>query len=506
MDKDRKNSSGEKENGRHDLGESMQDYIKRAEAASESGDFLLSMYLYLAAFERATIEKDVPSEDALLGLKTAWSLACTQKERALAEYIFERMEPYLSNDEAAFCAEQLQDLALDKLEEFGIPREELEEMARTVSEDILGIGIALPSRSSDRQDKEASDKDDTSDKTSDEKNSLLGPLGIAASAQKILDKAAEEIGFGATDAEEPLTYANIAGYDSAIRDMQTLGIGLQGDEEFENLVKTLNTRHGLSKMPAMDSIIIRSSEREDANRFMIATLGELNKPTINMRMEENVQGLPVLCISTQAKDFRKNESLQRIIENGGVLVLEDLDLWVSPMFDSPDEGNAFFIMQMTRGARDAINLIRFAVESPDVHVLATASMQGSIDSFFIDALENTTVVDIENPTPEERLAIWMDISHSHPSFRSIKKADLVRLSANMTRFDIYMAAREAIEQAYKKGIAQRKYVPVTRENIFEKIANYQELDSDEYEEIESEVVHLFSEGLDDLDDLFGDNE
>ncbi len=65
---------------------------------------------------------------ALEGLKQAWQLACKLKERSIAEYVFERLEPYLSSDEAAACAEQLQSLALDKLEEYGLSREDLEGM------------------------------------------------------------------------------------------------------------------------------------------------------------------------------------------------------------------------------------------------------------------------------------------------------------------------------------------------------------------------------------------
>ena len=44
-----------------------------------------------------------------------------------------------SSDEAAACAEQLQSLALDKLEEYGLSREDLEDMTDMISQDFLGI-------------------------------------------------------------------------------------------------------------------------------------------------------------------------------------------------------------------------------------------------------------------------------------------------------------------------------------------------------------------------------
>ena len=51
------------------------------------------------------------------------------KERSLAEYIFDKLEPHLSTDEAPEYAKRLQNLALDKLSEFGISRADLEGVA-----------------------------------------------------------------------------------------------------------------------------------------------------------------------------------------------------------------------------------------------------------------------------------------------------------------------------------------------------------------------------------------
>ena len=113
------------------------DYLNRAKAACDSGDAVLGMYLYLAAFEEANGDAGAPDEDALTGLKEAWALACTHKERSLAEYIFERLEPYLSSDEITICAEALHGLAMDKLEEFGLSWKDLEDMAQAISEDLL---------------------------------------------------------------------------------------------------------------------------------------------------------------------------------------------------------------------------------------------------------------------------------------------------------------------------------------------------------------------------------
>ena len=61
--------------------------------------------------------------------------------------------------------------------------------------------------------------------------------------------------------------------------------------------------------------------------------------------------------------------------------------------------------------------------------------------------------------------------------------------------------QKMLEEAYKLGLLQRTYVPVSPQNIFEKLAACQPLDSDEYREIEDRVVLSFREDIDQLEDL-----
>ena len=301
---------------------------------------------------------------------------------------------------------------------------------------------------------------------------------------------------------ENITYKDLAGFDRTIKTMRDFGIGMQDDPEFQGLVTLLNYRHGLERMPAADSFLFRSPAREDAHRFMTATLGEIGLPAIRMHMEENLQGAPVLCVMAQADNHPRLNSARNAFEGPGVLMLEDLDLWEAPVVDADDDLGGFVYATLSRGAREAINLIRSAVENPDVFVIASASDGRAIDGFFYDLLEPLTVVDIDYPDEGERRAIWLDILHDHPSMRGINLDDLVEFSTGMPRYDLYMAAREAIEDAYKTSLMHRNYVPVTTDNLFEKLAAYQPLDSKEYHALENAVVREFSRGLDgSIDDL-----
>ncbi len=492
-------------------GDTCADYLGRAQDACAAGDAVLGMHLYLTAFEKASGSQVEPGAEAIDGLKKAWNLACKLKERSLAEYIFGKLEPFLSAGESAECAAELQKLALDKLEEFGLSKDDLEDMADMISQDFLGLGSKIlkvehlgdftpddiASWAQGRASREE-EPDGAQGEPSKEKSSAKqAPRGQMTT----LSKLAEGAGIKPADHHEHLTYDDLAGYDAAVATMRDFGVGMQDDADFKQLVGMLNARHGLDRMPITDTFLFRSPAREDASRFMEATLGELKLPALRMRMEENLSGMPVLCVMSQADPSLKFDSTHGTFMGSGVLILEDLDLWSAPQVDTGDDLEGFVYASLSRGAREAVNLVRSAVDNPDVYVLASASSEGDIDPFFLDLLEPISFIDIDVPTAEERVEIWMEIARDHPSIRAIRVADLVRYSVNMPRFDIYMAAREAIEEAYKESLFARRYVPVTRDNLFDKLAAYQPLDSKEYHELEEQVVRDFRADLDHIDDL-----
>lgn len=559
------NNSPSQNNNMNSHGE----YLARAVQARNSGDVVLALHLYLAAYERSLQESHTPDETVVEGLRQAWDLAVDSKERSLAEYIFEKLEPYLSADEITQHAGKLQRLALDKLEEFGLSREDLEDMTDMISQDFFGFdpssffmrveqgdpasnifsaiqrGLVkgrpekkefdeVAQQAPESSSTEGESQKDVSEETKSENTqSVTSESGEAADAktekkdipdiQKDADKALSGLRpiEGAqglfsfvqpTNADKAnlkqttphLTYNDLVGYQSAIDTMRRYGIGMGNDPEFKKLVEDLNEKHGLDRIPVTDSFMIRSPIREDANQFMLATMGEIGLPAIRMRMEENLQGLPVLCVMTAADNQPRLNASKSAIEGGGILILEDVDLWGMPLVEAQEDMNGFMFSQLSRGAREAMNLVRAAIESPEVYVLVSASKDSQLDPFFFDLLEPMTVIDIELPTVFERADLWSNVVKEHPSLRQIDRGQLVRFTEGMSRFDIYMAAREAVEAAYKESLVARKYVPVTAELMFEKIAAYQPLESDQYQQLEDAVIGMFSSNLDDMSSLLED--
>lgn len=624
--------------------EHSMDYLNKAAEACAAGDMTLGLHLYLAAYEKAMSEPGASTGMAVAALREAWHLACDLKERSMAEHVFEKLEPYLTRDEIAECASALQDLALDRLEEYGFSREELQDMAEAFSQDYLGGDASvvkvehftIPNSGvfgapgaviADVQIEARHEQDAVEDVPVQDEGQELEPapksedpelkMGVAKvfnpydmyppssegtswrAATNIGSGWSESVGFdgtttfdsrfegfspvakheeetepskdpvseeaqqlrassedahqdaGETDVAQavespalespevaqqiapvgagaaqlagpstepgmpempkvapvsnaPLSYGNLVGYDDAVAIMRDYGFGLQNDAGFVGFVDMLNKQHGLSRMPAADTMLFRAAAIEDATRFVEATIGELGLPSLRMSMEEGVQGMPVLCVTADSNNRPRMNRQQNRFQGPAVLVIEDLDLWRMPEAPENVEGGmqAFMLANMTRGAREAINLIRSAVEDPDVFVLATSSTAGEVEPMFYEVLEPLTIIDIGSPNDKERADIWTEIMQNHPSTRGLDLDDLVKFSSGLARYDIYMAAREAVEEAYKMGLVQRGFVPVTAQNMLDKLASCQPFDSAEYRALEDRVVSDFVNGLDDLDQLF----
>lgn len=463
--------------------------LAMAEGAGERGELALAMHLFLAAFEQASAASSNVDPRAVEGLRSAWDIACQTKQRSMAEHIFEKLDPFLDTAESMSCAETLQQLAMEKLEEFGLSKNDIEEMAEAFSHDLFGIvapdgGHAAASRVPGVFSPQA----------------MLGAskapnAGEGAKGKPETGKHAEE------QASDRITYEDIHGYRNVIQTMQSFGLGVRKDQRYEEFVKMLNARHGIDRASAVATFLFVSPAREDANQFMAATMGELGLPAIRMTMEEGPQGLPVLCVMASSDHAPRLGFGRPVFDGPGVLMLEDIDLWAAPLVEGADEGEGDLLSRLSKGAREAVNVIYQAVRNPDIQVMATASREEDIDDFFYDLLEPAQVISVPLPTMQERIDVWSGVEKVHPSIRGLDMVELVRLSANMARYDICMAAQEAVEEAYKESLARGTFVPVSRENIFDKLAAYQPLDSMEYRQLEDAVIDEFRNDLDSVDDL-----
>lgn len=493
-------------------------FIAKACAAQASGDYSLAMHLYLAAFEDLCVDEEDPCDEAIESLKEAWKLACETKERSMAEYILDRLDPHLTEEESLEYGRQLQNLALERLTDFGISRADLEDMAEMISAElganarvtgvtpIVTTSAPMPQGQFDPAAAAASIMDGLQGVDGVRAVRAVAPVPAPAQASATVPPA--------KPAPEPaersprrdrwqLGFNDLVGFDNAIEDARELGIGVRRSEEYRLLIDTLRAQHGLDGLSAMGSIVVRTSSREDASTFMNAMVGELNLPAMRVTVQFGPQNAPILCVS-MLSDKQPRVANRMQLEAPSVLVLEDVDLWGAALMDaasSPEAEGKSEMANMVRSAREAITLIGTAASNPDIYVLASIGGDTPDQGFLYDMMEPVNVIDIYLPDEVERRRIWDRIAMDHPSVRQLDIPRLVKLSRNMSRYDIVTAAREAIEDAYRRSLRARRYVPVTQDIMFSHIANFQPLDSEEYRALEDSIAIGFLATLDDLDSL-----
>ena len=567
---------------------SSQAYLQRAASAVEEGDIVLGIHLYLAAYERALRENRIPSEAVLEGMTKAWDLAIRAKQRSLAEYIFEKLEAFWTPEEMARHAQELQELAFDKLEEYGLDRSLVEDMADMVSQDLMDAtddvlyrydgdvvdNTALPLKRSAKngqlsskaendklneasvkgsvssgaeqkaanQGSQSSPSDDPASVSKEKDIAALNSAALTSSSSEErnggvhnednagVDKGALEIESAVIPSDSPLAaafaqltnlatgaasketqeapqqqfnYRNLVGFDKAIASMAKLGVGRAKDPEFAQFLEMLNFRHGMPGMPGLGTLIFRSPAREDANCFMVATVGELGLPAVRMRLDRNAMGQVVLCVMASPNFKARLSGVSRSgFDSPTVVVLEDLDLWDLPFFDgSFDDVQSLLTIQLSRGAREALALVQAALTSPEATVLISASEPSEIDPFFWDLIGDHRFVDIDLPDEDERRKIWLSEQSQHPSMRGLNRGQLVDFSRGLSRFEIYAISNESVEEAYRESVAQNTFCAVETDKVLMRLSNFQPLESEEYKRMEDLAVDHFRKELANIDDL-----
>ncbi len=532
------------------------DFSTQARQAYEQEDFILALHLYLAAFEYTSIHEGSQSPNAIMALRFAWEIACVMRERSLAEYIYEKIEPFLSDDELESYTLRLQDLALDKLSELGISRNDLEEITGMISDELgemsqLGkvtpivksvhvapesslspaqlmqrlsngedasdvlpegasvVGLGIESKPNNTPTAVVSShEEDTKDEVADEKltpDTLRSFVGKSSKA-----KSMPSISSSTSGLPDRITYADIVGFDDVIEEVRSLGLGIERDPELLELSNELRQCHGIEKITSYGSIVFRTTSRDDASFFMGATVGELGLPAMRVQVQPGPQGMPVLAVSVSTDKASRINPNRPQLDVPSVLVLEDIDVWGPTLLTNASvleaEGpHAQSLQQANRGVREALTVIHAAVANPEVCVLASMGAEVQDENFLYELLEPMSIVDMYLPTDIDRLLVWKRIAAEHPSIAELDLDVLARLSRNMCRMDIVAAAREALEDVYRTSLKQRKLMPLTQEAMYSHLANYQSLDSAEYKELEDLVAQSFGRCLEDeLHDLLSD--
>lgn len=489
------------------------EYLRMARNAVENGQFRLAVCLYLTAFEQDSANNQSnPTPAAIACLRKAWTHACDMKDRAMAEHIFERISPHLPAETVSEYSRRLQKLSLEKLEDFGLSHDDVEGMA----DFLTGITEGMPAGAAKIAVKSVDDDGPHLATVENELVSPSAPYGLRIDANKGKGKAkpasasakqqaapsvSEEAKAPDAPAAQQICFRDLAGYEGAIQKMKTLGFGAESDARYAAFLNMLSRRHGVEPHITSMPMVFRSQAREDATYFMHAVVGELDQPSVRMHVETTSQGLSMLSVSATSDFKSKQQLMQMNLDRPMTLILEDVDLWFESLPTLQQIEDPSVQGGVAHGVREAISMVRPAIMNPNITVVASCSIESELDSLFFGILEPATVVDIDLPTQQERMDLWEWLADKFPSLRYFDYGELARLTDSLTRYDICSAASEVVDQAYRESISRKAYVPVTKPNLYEKIASFLPLDSEEYEEAQEKVLERFRKELDHIDDL-----
>ncbi len=501
--------------------------LDSAAMAEEGGNSRLAIHLYCAAFEASQDTENGVDERALSGLRQAWVLACEQGDRSTAETIFNDLAPYNSDEQTRAALEALQEMATQQL---GLKKGEMEDMAIALADEIRDAGIdiqALFERFGDVHNRSMEDKIDLSNIPA----ALLGSMPPHENPDALV--APEQMGaggeFSAENIHAELRYANLCGFERTKEKMQAYGIVDPGNTELQSFLRQAESFHGVSGPVLSQNFLFVGPSREDNGIFAQATANEIGWPTITMIVDVNEFGDGTIKVVAPIKRSFFGPPRITDLPNPCTLVIQNIDIlqelfWneehainsgqgpfgyrhsdehVKPqgMGKMPGVPAGVGAQGYPRSLQhEIIGYLGALFARGGVFVIGTSAMSSAehplVLSEQLESLLGKPVeIAVEMPNLEERQSVLSYFSTEHPSFHDLDSASLACLSEGMSRFEIFVSCRQAVEEAYSESLKNQRHQMVSLEDILTTFTRYLAQDSITYRLVEDYLVALFAADL-----------
>jgi len=512
-----------------EIGASRVSYLLDSAAlAEQGGNSRLAIHLYCAAFEASQESDNGVDERALNGLRQAWALACEQGDRPAAETIFNDLAPYNSDEETREALAELQDMATRQL---GLSKEEMEEMALAFVEEIRDAGInvkALTERFGSAQNPLISPLrfDDPSSS-----NGEIRPQSTTANPES--GGTPEGVGLVGTDSDRKSTevfpelhYGDLVGFERVKDRMRVFGIVDSKDKEMNSFLQQAESFHGFSGPVLTQNYLFVGSSREDCSIFAQATANEIGWPTITMIVDVNDLGDGTIKVIAPVKRTFFGPPRLTDLPNPCILIIQNIDIlqdlfWKEEQahgrgqglsgMRNPDQLQPGKSPGVPMGAgvhgyphhslqSEVLGYLGMLIARGGVFVIATSALSTSEDPLVLSEQFETLLgkpaeIMVETPNTMERQQVLAAFSEEHPSFHDLDTASLARLSEGMSRYELVMSCRQAVEAAYSESLKHQRHQMVNLEDILTLFIHYLEQDSVAYKLVEDYLVALFAANL-----------
>lgn len=466
-------------------------FLDAAADALNSGHKGLAVHLYRAAFEVSHEHDLTPARPVIEGLRKAWALACERNDRCTAEAIFGDLTPYNSPEEMEKGVVQLQELAVSQLEEMGLSKENLEGMAQAVTEGMISSG--------------GSDLMDTLKSTIERMEETSGSSVIAN--KTIEETHPSQAAKTESNNDMLVTYADIAGYEGALHSMRAYGFESAGDVAYRAFVHQASRMHGIEGLSLMDSFLFYGPSPEDVSLFARATAGEIGWPMITMHADLDEQGNGSIKLGGPFKKSLFGPPDLTEVPMPCVLLIENIDS-LQDMFSQENKASLQVAskQQNPRGRSiqgEVMAYLKTLLDKQGVFVIATAKRPDCLKDALLSLIGPVQEIAVELPTECERREVWTRFAVDHPSFVEFDFDDLSRLSEGVSRRDLVVAGRAAVESAYRASLRSGVHQKVFRSDVLAELAPFVQHDGPAYQRLEDAAVEQMRKELE--DDNFSNN-
>jgi hypothetical protein len=479
-------------------------YLDAADDALRQGQTRLAIHLYYAAFEVAHGTDAQPSLRAIDGMRTAWRLALEQGDRSTAEAIFGDLMPYNTPEQTQDGIERLQALAVNQLEEIGLTRDGLEDMANSISQgtgedqgnvlaDSLRAVLETIGRDLGLQDEAIEDVSPTKGTTDNRQN---GVIIKRSQPQKITSAGTPGTPHHATAAPH-ISYRELTGYEDSLRKMRDFGFVAAGDASFAEFVKQTSAFHGVEGIALMDTLGFYGPSREDTAFFAMATAGEIGFPVLSMVVDLDESGNGSIKISGPIKRSFFGPPEFTELPSPCTLVIQNID-YLQMMFNNEREArhNGYQMAPHGRSMQaEVMAHLHALLHRSEVYVITTTATEDSLGGQLNSLLAPIQWIEINGPTRDERYDVLKWFALGHPSCAGLDFGRLAELSDGISRFDLVSAGHQAVEEAYRESLHSNRRRPVSMGDMLVQFSTLVDHETEQYMRIEDAVVQQFTSTL-----------
>ncbi|MDR2672954.1 MAG: hypothetical protein LBC35_06730 [Coriobacteriales bacterium] len=498
--------------------------------AHKDGNKRLAIHLYCAAFEASVEQGSAPNERVLTGLRQAWMLACEQGDRSTAEAIFNDLIPYNSTEQTKEAMGQLQGLAIEQLAGLGLDKADIEDMALSLTNELREAGVDLEGIAAgiighNSLPGGAIDLNELSSKL------MAGAPG--ANLQEASKPAQPGLEQDTDDAHFEIRYGQLAGFDIAKTKMREFGIVDPNDKATRSFIEQAESFHGIVGPVLSQNFLFSGPSREDNGVFAQATATEIGWPVVMMIVDINDNGDGTIKVMAPVRRAVFGPPRIPELPNPCTLVIQNIDIlqnlfWGEeqalsnghgPMGFKTSDGSTGFGHHPRpplgcerhsgggwRSLKGEILSYLGALEARGgVFVIATSANSVETEPLILGEELDGLIgpvreIGIDLPNQGERIDVLRRFSQDHPSFHDLDLSLLASLSGTLSRYELILSCRRAVEYAYSESLKHQRHQMVTLEDVLKQLLDFIDRESTTYKHIEDYLVERFAIKLE--EDIF----